>query len=199
MGVVIPEEEKEAVGHIVEPILTNVIMINDYYSFEREYEEYIINGKKHDMRNSVWFLMQHEGLEERQAKQRVLEEALESERNYTIARRVYEEAHPDMPPRIARYLDAAMFLATGAWYWTTFSSRYRYIYRLERVLDHIPVNISLDAEENAAVDARQAFGPRYTCKGSSVPVQHIYTTTAGLKAGQDFTDINRNDLSDEVG
>ena len=199
MGVVIPEEEKEAVRHIVEPILTNVIMINDYYSFEREYEEYIINGKKHDMRNSVWFLMQHEGLEERQAKQRVLEEALELERNYTIARRAYEESHPDMAQRIARYLDAAMFLATGAWYWATFSSRYRYIYRLENVPDHRLVDISLDAEENAALDARQAFGPKYTCNGSSVPVQHFHIITTGLKAGQHFTDVNKTDLSDEVG
>ena len=190
MGVVILEAEKEAVSHIVEPILTSVIMINDYYSFEREYEEYIINGKKHGMRNSVWFLMQHEGLKERQAKQRVLEEALESERNYTIARKAYEEVHPDMAPRIARYLDAAMFLASGAWYWTTFCSRYRYIYRPEKVPGPEPVDILLDAEVQ---------GPKYICNGSSVPVQNFHTTTTGLKAGQYFTDVDKTDLSDEVG
>lgn len=199
MGVTISDEEKAAVRHIVHPILTNVIMINDYYSFEREYEEYIINGKKHDMRNSVWFLMQHEGLEGRQAKRRVLEEALESERNYTMARNAYEEAHPDMAPRIARYLDAAMFLATGGWYWSTFSSRYRYIYRPEKAPDHRPVDISLNIAAHAPLDAGQAFGPENTCNGSSAPVQHFHTTTARTNAGECFTDVNKTDLSDEVG
>ena len=199
MDLTISDEEKAAVRHIVHTILTNAVMINDYYSFEKEYEEYIVNGKKHDMSNSVWFLMQHEGLGERQAKQRVIEEALESEKNYTIARNAYEKAHPDMASSVAKYLDAAMFVATGVWYWSSFCSRYRYINRAGKASDHKPVDIPLNIEKNAPLDAGQAFGPGDTCKGSLAPVQRLHTTTAGMKAGQYFTNVNKSELSDEVG
>ena len=199
MGVLISDEEKATVRHIVYPVLTVAIMINDYYSFEKEYEAYIVDGKKHDMSNSVWFLMQHEGLGESQAKQRVLEEALESEKNYTIARNAYEKAHPDMAPSVAKYLDAAMFLATGAWYWSSFCSRYHYINRPEEIPDRKSVDIPLNIKKNAPLDVGQAFGPGDTCKGSLAPVQHFHTTTTGMKAGQYFTDVNKTDLSDEVG
>ena len=198
MNIKVSDEQKAVVRHIVRPIQTHVVLTNDFCSFEREYEEYI-NGKKYEMRNSVWFLMQHHGLEQRQAKHRVLEKALKCEKDYTAARTAYENGHPNMCPKVARYIDAASFIASGAWYWQTFCSRHRYIYRPDNVSDHRTVNIPLSPGEVAPLNAGPAFESESTCNGLLAPVQNCLTITSGTEVGGSFTDVGRIDLLDEVG
>ena len=198
MNIKISDEEKAAVRHIVRPIQTHTALTNDYCSFEREYEEYI-NGKKHEMRNSVWFLMQHAGLEQRQAKHRVLEEALKCEKDFTVARIAYENSHPNVSPDVVRYIDAALFTATGAWYWSTFCSRHRFTYLPENVSEHRTVNVPLSPREVAPLNTLPAFETGTTCNGLLAPAQNCPEITGGIEGGECFTDVSRTELSDEVG
>ena len=194
----VSDEQKTAVRHIVRPLQTHVVLINDYCSFEREYEEYV-NGRKHEMRNSVWFLMQHHGLEQRQAKHRVLEEALKCEKDYTAARTAHAHVHPNMCPKVARYIDAASFLASGAWYWQTFCSRHRYIYRPDNVSDHRAVHIPLSPGEVAPLNAGPGSESESKYNGLPAPVENCLTMRSESEIGESFTDVSRIDLSDEVG
>ena len=104
-----------------------------------------------------------------------------------------------MCPKVARYIDAASFIASGAWYWQTFCSRHRYIYRPDNVSDHRTVHIPLSPGEVAPLNAGPAFGSESIYNDLLAPVQNCPKITSGTEVGESFTDVSRIDLLDEVG
>ena len=98
---------------------------NDYYSFKKELAAYIKEGGTAGVLNSVWILMNIHDIDQEQAEGLLLEQVAKFENQYVTDREAYEGANPNLPDHIIIWMDAALFLASGSHYWSTFCARYR--------------------------------------------------------------------------
>jgi hypothetical protein len=54
MGLKVSEEERQAVAHITWPIMLVMVLANDYYSFDKEYDEYMAAPGHELPRNAIF-------------------------------------------------------------------------------------------------------------------------------------------------
>lgn len=123
-GVKVSEEEKLAVEHIVYPVLTVASLVNDYYSYEKEYTVYLREDGTNGVANSIWVLMREYGINKAEAKRLLAQKITALEQEYLAARESYEKANPNLSQRVKSWIDAAVFIASGSHYWSTYSTRF---------------------------------------------------------------------------
>lgn len=123
-GIKVSNDEKIAVEHIVRPVLTVVALTNDYYSYEKEYTVYLREGGTNGVTNSLWVLMREHGVDKEEAKRLLAQKITAFEQEYLAARESYEKANPNLSQRVKSWIDAAVFIASGSHYWSTYTTRY---------------------------------------------------------------------------
>lgn len=116
------------------PILLATILQNDYNSFDKECIAYEKENGTSGIPNSIWILMKLRGINREEAAQMLVEIINESIQRYLTFRETYEKDNPGLREDVKRWMDAALFICSGAGYWGKFADRYH---------DHGPVNYSV--------------------------------------------------------
>ena len=68
MGITVSEEEKRSVEHVLHPVLTTIILVNDYYSDDKVLAAYIKGNSATGVSNSVWLLMNVDGVDTKECQ-----------------------------------------------------------------------------------------------------------------------------------
>jgi ophiobolin F synthase len=134
MGVKVSEEQREAVDHITRPIMTVMVLANDYYSYDKEHDEYLSLPGSEEPRNSISLLMKQHGKTLPEARLFLQEKMVEFEQEYLSNRKEYDAKHQDIPTDLRKFLDAAELAGSGAFYWCSVCPRYNDFLPFEKQL-----------------------------------------------------------------
>lgn len=119
MDIRLDQDEIEAIQHITDPIEECMGLSNDYFSFNKEREDL----RQGNGLNSVWFLVQKEGISEEEALEQVKSKVLSLEKNHNTA--VAELMEKDaLTAEMQRYLTFFRLAHGGLHVFHTTTTRY---------------------------------------------------------------------------
>lgn len=176
--------------------MTVMVLANDYYSFDKEYDEYISLPGSEEPRNSICLLMKQHGKTLPEARLFLKQKMLGLEQEYRSNRKEYEATHQNMPTDLRKFLDAAEYAGSGAFYWCSVCPRYNAFVPFKT-----PPVIEQDANFSD-IDSNQNKPPTILStelNGSSTPNQMIPNGYAAQPLDADhFTEVSCKILSDKV-
>ncbi|KAL4956126.1 isoprenoid synthase domain-containing protein [Aspergillus filifer] len=118
------QEEKDSIADVVFPCGTMAVLVNDYYSFPKEFDELHEKGMLHRMKNAVFLLMRDYGYTEDEANSILKQEARKGEEKFIAAYNAWEDAPGPKSHELRRYWHMALFLFSGAIFWFAHAQRY---------------------------------------------------------------------------
>lgn len=130
MAVQLSNEDDSRMEHIVRPCFAALGLANDYFSFDREYNEFQ-RSEARSMTNSVWLFMHWDGLDVQRAKERVKEETIQREQEFQKARKSFEETYGAESPMLLSYLSGLSHQISGNVVWSLNCPRYHPDYRYD--------------------------------------------------------------------
>lgn len=119
----ITEAEEESVRHIMTPISLSMALVNDYFSWDKEYYDYMQKGDQGRLYSSIKLLMDEHHVSAAEAKEMVCEMIVQYEREYTREKERWL-ATGERPLELRRYVDNAALMAAGSLYWHSSAPRY---------------------------------------------------------------------------
>ncbi|KAL8958737.1 MAG: hypothetical protein Q9193_004261 [Seirophora villosa] len=119
----ITEAEEESVRHIMTPISLSMALVNDYFSWDKEYYDYMQKGDQGRLYSSIKLLMDEHHVSATEAKEMVCEMIVQYEREYTREKERWL-ATGERPLELRRYVDNAALMAAGSLYWHSSAPRY---------------------------------------------------------------------------
>ncbi|KAK6525457.1 hypothetical protein TWF694_005593 [Orbilia ellipsospora] len=90
MGIKLTDEQHVRARQILRPCFSQLLLVNDFYSFNEEYREMLELGQK-SMLNAVWLFMQWEKLDVDSAKERLRQTIIHFERKWREDRKEFIE------------------------------------------------------------------------------------------------------------
>ena len=100
------------------------VLVNDYYSFPKEFDELHEKGMLHRMKNAIFLLMRDYGYTEEEANSIIKQEARKGEEKFMAAYNAWEDAPGPKSNELRRYWHMALFLFSGAIFWFAHAARY---------------------------------------------------------------------------
>lgn len=100
-------------------------LVNDYFSFDREFNEFMSTGGAGQMYNAVAFLVQEKSLSIHNAKAALKEKVISLEDEFKRAWKDWLEAPGERPVRVQKYLEYAALTAAGSSFWHAKAPRYK--------------------------------------------------------------------------
>lgn len=116
LGMHISPEEHELVQPIIDAATRGLLLANDYFSWEREYRE-LQSGQSKRMVSAVELFIRTRGLSIKTAKDEVKRMIIESEGEFCQLRDELYSTHPDISPKLRRWIDCAGLAVSGNHYW----------------------------------------------------------------------------------
>ncbi|KAI3395455.1 hypothetical protein diail_1318 [Diaporthe ilicicola] len=116
LGMHMSPKEYELVQPIIDAATRGLLLANDYFSWEREYRE-LQSGHSKRMVSAVELFIRTQGLSIEAAKDEVKRMIIESEREFCRLRDELCTAHPDLSPKLRRWIDCAGLAVSGNHYW----------------------------------------------------------------------------------
>lgn len=116
LGMHISPEEHELVQPIIDAATRGLLLANDYFSWEREYRE-LQSGQSKRMVSAVELFIRTRGLSIKAAKDEVKRMIIESEGEFCQLRDELYSTHPDISPKLRRWIDCAGLAVSGNHYW----------------------------------------------------------------------------------
>jgi hypothetical protein len=138
MGLTLTKEEDESLAHVVYPCYAALGLANDYFSFDREWEEAQRPGALKPV-NAVWLYMQWRGVDAATAKDLVREAANHYENTFLALRDKFRRDHAPISEKLDRYLRALTYEVSGNVVWSLNCPRYHreFRYDLNAGIEHI--------------------------------------------------------------
>jgi fusicocca-2,10(14)-diene synthase/ophiobolin F synthase len=68
MDLAISDEEMAMMQNITEPAYSTLALANDYFSWQKEYDEFLNNSELDDMANAIWILTKEKSVGVEDAK-----------------------------------------------------------------------------------------------------------------------------------
>jgi len=196
MGVKVSEEQRQDVDHITRPVMTAMVLANDYYSFDKEYDEYLSLPGSEEPRNSISLLMKQHDKTLPEARLFLQQKMVELEQEYLSNRGKYEGTHHDMPTDLRKFLDAAEFAGSGAVYWCSVCPRYNDFVPFEKVLGVEPDVDFPDVNSNQE-QLSTIFSP--PVNRSDTPNEAILNSTSARQwDARQFTEVRCEKILDKV-
>lgn len=116
LGMHISPEEHELVQPIIDAATRGLLLANDYFSWEREYRE-LQSGQSQRMVSAVEMFIRTRGLSIEAAKDEVKRMIIESEEEFCRLRDELCRTHPELSPKLMRWIDCAGLAVSGNHYW----------------------------------------------------------------------------------
>lgn len=116
-------EENELVADVVKASERTFVIINDYYSWEKEYRA----SNEQDagrIVNVIAFFMRTEGISLEASKEKTRSSILAGEQKYIHERTLLYQAHPSLPLHVKKFVELCGSVIGGSHYWSANSPRY---------------------------------------------------------------------------
>lgn len=117
------DNERSSLDPVILPLLKAMVLTNDYYSWEKEYDEYNRTNGSMPMVNAIWLLKHLREMEDSKARELLRDRILEDEMQYCRLRDEYLQAE-NPSPDIRRFLGLIELAAAGNRFWHATSKRY---------------------------------------------------------------------------
>ncbi|KAF5864339.1 Geranylgeranyl pyrophosphate synthase [Aspergillus alliaceus] len=119
-GTRIGKEDQAIARDALDAAERTMFFTNDYYSWPKEKREV----KKRRVANVILFLMQHQNMSEDDARAKAKELILENEKEFVKRREALYQAHPDLAPKLRKWMEVLEAALGGIHYWSTNAPRY---------------------------------------------------------------------------
>ncbi|KAL5047929.1 isoprenoid synthase domain-containing protein [Aspergillus fruticulosus] len=120
----ITKEEKASVQYLVQIILTGGMLGNDYYSFNKEFDEHKRANTLDRMQNALSLLMSEYGYTEEEARGILRNEIQRREREFMDEFDVWTKSAGPQPTELHRYLVMVLIVVSGTMFWMSHAARY---------------------------------------------------------------------------
>ncbi|TGO08094.1 hypothetical protein BTUL_0226g00050 [Botrytis tulipae] len=117
------DDERSSLEPVILPLLKAMVLTNDYYSWEKEYDEYNRTNGSMPMVNAIWLLKHLREVEDSKARELLRDRILEDEMKYCRLRDEYIQTE-NPSPDIKRFLGLFELAAAGNRFWHATSKRY---------------------------------------------------------------------------
>jgi hypothetical protein len=129
MGMTLTTEEDELVADIVRPCYASLALANDYFSFDREWQEAQEEGASKPL-NAVYLYMKWQGVTIAEAKQHVRKATNHFEKQFLELCDRFRQAHPGAD-KLSTYLQCLSYQVSGNVVWSLNCPRYHPEYRYD--------------------------------------------------------------------
>lgn len=130
IGMTLTEDEDKQLVDVVRPCYASLALANDYFSFDREWEEAQEPGAPKPV-NAVWHYMRWQGVDVATAKRLVRDAANTYERMYLGLCDEFRKTHAPISEKLDRYLDALGYQISGNVVWSLNCPRYHPRFRYD--------------------------------------------------------------------
>jgi ophiobolin F synthase len=124
MGITLTYEEDRQLESVRMPCYAALGLANDYFSFDREYDEFQASGEAQTLTNSVWLHMKWHNVDILAAKKMVKQAIWRYERRFLDLCDEYRGEHSSVPGHVDRYLRALAYEVSGNVVWSLNCPRY---------------------------------------------------------------------------
>jgi ophiobolin F synthase len=121
------DEDRELVKHVFEPIEEALMLTNDYWSWDREYEDWKTRGNR--LVNAVDVVMRTRSIPIDAARDIVKQMIIGVEQEYVKRKAEFYQKHPDVSLELRRWIEAAGCVVSGSHYWATSAPRHHVQFR----------------------------------------------------------------------
>jgi hypothetical protein len=130
MGMQLTKEEDEQLAPVVRPCFAALGLANDYFSFDREWEEFSKSGAS-TLTNSVWLHMQWHNVDVPTAKNMVRQTVARYEKEFLEQCESFRRANAPISEKLQRYLRALHYEISGNVVWSLNCPRYHLRFRYD--------------------------------------------------------------------
>jgi hypothetical protein len=130
MGMKLTEEEDAQLENVVHPCFAALGLANDYFSFDREYEEFK-NSKATSLTNAVWLFMQWHDVDVHTAKDMVRTATNCYEKQFLELSKEFRRTHAPISEKLNQYLMALTYQVGGNVVWSLNCPRYHSGFRYD--------------------------------------------------------------------
>jgi hypothetical protein len=123
MGMILTKEEYDILKDVVYPCYAALGLANDFFSFDREYDEMQESGAK-SLINAVWLYMQWHDVDVSTAKTMVREATNKYEKQFQSLSEKFRQTHAPFSDKLDRYLRALAYQISGNVVWSLNCPRY---------------------------------------------------------------------------
>lgn len=124
MGLQASQQEKDSVAYFVDKLIVSASLLNDLYSFHKEFEEHSANGNLDTITNTMALLMSSYGYTEEEAASILKQEIKTLEQQALEEFRNWNRSNLTRSPGLVGYVFGAITMAAGINYWSSHSERY---------------------------------------------------------------------------
>ena len=123
MALTISEDEKELMRPVAAPAYACIALANDFFSWQKEYDDFTYQSKSHYMVNAIWILMQEHSITIEKAKQTLREKVAEYLQAFLRLKARFQSSKV-VSSDAGRYLSAIELFLSGNVGWSQFCPRY---------------------------------------------------------------------------
>ncbi|OOQ85950.1 hypothetical protein PEBR_23234 [Penicillium brasilianum] len=126
LGINLSREKKDSVAHFVNKGLLAAALMNDYYSFNKEFDEHQRAGSMDRLQNGLGILMREYGYTETEARSILREEIRKGERAIMDGYIAWRESADSSSEshELNRYIVMIILMIGGITFWSSHASRY---------------------------------------------------------------------------
>jgi hypothetical protein len=116
------DQDKELVKGIFEPIEEALMLTNDYWSWDREYEESMAFGNR--LVNAVEVVRKTQSLSVEEAQRVVRDRMVACENAYVKQKSEFYQKYPDVSINLKRWVEVSGCIVSGSHYWASSCARH---------------------------------------------------------------------------
>ncbi|KAL5334344.1 isoprenoid synthase domain-containing protein [Aspergillus crustosus] len=190
----ITDEEKMSVKYLTQLACAGGILGNDYFSFNKEFDEHHRSGTLDRIQNSVALFMREYGYTEKEALGILKEEVQRREKEFMDGFDAWSRHAGPEAAEVRRYLVMTMALMSGSMFWMSFAGRYHRTDLTTTAEDRA----GLIGKSHGALRVLEGYPPPRSTVHESLPQQNGEANgeTNGEADGQDM--LKENSVSNGV-
>jgi ophiobolin F synthase len=155
MGYRLTAKQHELIKDVMEPIEEALMLTNDYWSWDREYEDWKTNGNR--LVNVVDVVRRTRSIPTDAARDIVKQMIIETEQTYVKKKTAFYKEHPDVSMEVRRWIEAAGCVVSGSHYWATSAPRHHVRFRESFAQENSPLNVTSDSSSPGASSVTSAL------------------------------------------
>ncbi|RAQ98645.1 geranylgeranyl pyrophosphate synthase [Stemphylium lycopersici] len=176
MGFRLTNRDHELIKHVMEPIEEALMLTNDYWSWDREYEAWKADGNR--LVNVIDVVRRTQSLPIDTARDIVKHMIIQTEQEYVKRKAEFYQEHPDVSLNLRRWIEAAGCVVAGSHYWATSAPRHHVRFRESVVQESSSPELS---REDSVSDETFSTNTSATSVGEELEARDSQVTKRALK------------------
>ncbi|KAF1942791.1 geranylgeranyl pyrophosphate synthase [Clathrospora elynae] len=194
MGIRLTTKDQELIKHVMEPIEEALMLTNDYWSWDREYEDWKTNGNR--LVNVIDVVRRTRSIPIDAAREIVKQMIIHTEQEYVKRKTEFYKQHPDLSLDLRRWIEAGGCVVSGSHYWATSAPRHHVRFRESSAQELSSPDISSEASVSSKTcSSHTSFAPDECGDPEASEVQ---VSTRALKKDDGKRGQKRRYVEDEL-